>query len=129
MVEGPIFAEKDKRIEIFGLNLVRQIDRLNVQVGEHGKNLGDGQAFVDSQDVEEARNVLLDVQLDFQRLKGHVFDAPHVRDLAVGNLFELADLLQEIVHIFHVVIEDLLSRILYFLSNKKRVKIPKIPKK
>ena len=111
-IQGSIFAEKDERIKVFGLNLVRQIDSLNVEVAKDGEDLGDGESVVDAENVKQAGDVLLDVQLDFERLKSHVFDSPHVRYLAVRDFFELAHLFQEIVHIFHVVVENLLCRIL-----------------
>ena len=119
VVERAILSEENQRVEKLRLNLVRQVCRLDLKIAKDCKHLGHGQLFAHLEDIEETGDVLLDVQLHLQRLEGHILDAPQVRDLAVGAHLELGDVGHEHVDVVHVVVKDLLGRVLY--SSKQRL--------
>ena len=96
---------------------MRQVRCLDLQVAEDGQYLGHRHLAAHLENIEETRDVLLDVKLDAKGLESHVLDPPHIRHLNVRGHFELCDALEESVHVGHVVVEDLLGRIL--LSTPK----------
>ena len=89
-----------------------QIGCLDLQIAKDGEDFGHGHLTPDFEDVEETWDVLLDVQLHTQGLKGHIFDPPHVIHVDVGGALEFGDALKEGVHVVDVVVEDLLSGVL-----------------
>ena len=91
---------------------MRQVCGLDLQVAEHGQYLCHGHLTAYFENIEEARDVLLNIKLDAKRLESHVLDPPHVHIFDVSGHFELCDALEESVHIVHVVVKDLLSRVL-----------------
>ena len=110
--QAAIFAEINERVEKARLNLMRQVCGLDLQVAEHGQYLCHGHLSAYFENIEEARDVLLNIKLDAKRLESHVLDPPHVHIFDVSGHFELCDALEESVHIVHVVVKDLLSRVL-----------------
>ena len=90
-----------------------QVRCLDLQVAEDGEDFGHGHLATHFQNVEETRDVLLDIKLHAKWLKSHVFDPPHVQHVDISGSLELGDALQESVHIVDVVVKDLLGRILY----------------
>ena len=94
-----------------------QVHSLDFQVSEHCQDFCDWHLFADFEDIKETRNILLDVQLDSQRLVSHVLDTPEISDLTVSLLLKLSNVLQVVVYVAHIVVKDLLGRVLY--TNKK----------
>lgn len=97
---------------------MRQVGCLDIKVGEHCQNFGDLDSASHLQDVEQSWNVLLDIQLDVEGLIRHVFDPPNVLHVTVRVVLELCQLLDEVVDVCNVVVEDLLSWVLYCPTNK-----------
>ena len=89
-----------------------QVRGLDLQVAKDGQYLCHGHLSAHFENIEEARDVLLNIKLDAKRLESHVLDPPHVHIFDVSGHFELCDALKESVHIVHVVVEDLLGRVL-----------------
>ena len=52
------------------------------------------------------------LQLHLERLERHILDAPQIGDLVVGAHLKLGDVGHEHVDVVHVVVKDLLSRVL-----------------
>ena len=80
-----------------------QIDGLNLQIGKN-RHYFCYRQVIDLQDVEETRHVLLDIELDFQGLESQILDFPLIRHIVIGDLLELPDFLQEIVHVLYAVV-------------------------
>lgn len=110
--DASVFPKENERIKEAGLDLMRQVRRLDFEVGEHGEHLRDLDTLAHFKNVEQARDVLLNVKLDPQGLVGHVLDPPHILHIVVRTVFELGDPLDVVVHICNGVVEHQLRWVL-----------------
>ena len=99
-----------------------QVHRLNLQIAEDRQYFDDWQWFlvgIHLEDVVQARDVLLEIELHSQWLEPHILNPPYV--LVLGgprNTLKRSDLQHEVIHLFHGPVEHELSGILYRQSSE-----------
>jgi hypothetical protein len=82
-----------------------QVDCLDLQIAESGHHFREWNSLLRSKNIEQARNILLNVKRDLEGLEPNVFDAPQVFQAIVCNLLEVVDLVNEVTHLTFGLIE------------------------
>jgi len=91
---------------------VLQVVGLNLEVDKHRHYFGDRNLRLGLNQVEQARDVFLKIELDLDGLEAGAVLLPGVFKRRVGDAFELIYLLEEVVHLLHRLLEQQLLRVL-----------------
>lgn len=82
-----------------------EVEGFDLEVAEDRDDFGYGDLGLGLEEVEETRDIFLEVQLYFERLEGWAYLLPHVVQTLIGNLFKLVDFVEELVHVQQALLE------------------------